>query len=58
MERKNPVYLRVSDATLPVDAAKFSSIDAGCIYQNNNAGYGTGVGIYAKGPTAASRIAL
>lgn len=51
------LYLRQMDAALPVDAAKFTGIDNGCIYQNSNAAYSAGAGVYVKGPTTATRIA-
>lgn len=45
----NTVNLRASDAALPVDASKFTSIDSGCVFQNSNASFRKGVGVYTQG---------
>ncbi len=49
-------YLRQSDATQQMNAARWTAIDIGCVYQNNNAAFGAGVGVYVQGATAAQRI--
>lgn len=52
------VRLRASDGSLPVDGAKFTSFGVGAIFYNNNAAYGVpGVGLYAMGAAATTRIA-
>lgn len=51
------VRLRAGDGSLPVDAAKFTSINSGAMFYNNNAVFGAGVGMYAFGAAAATRIA-
>jgi hypothetical protein len=49
--------LRESDGTWPADATKWTTITSGSIFYNTNAGYGTGIGLYAQGAAASTRIA-
>lgn len=52
------LYLRQSDAALPMNAAKWTAIDAGCVYQNNNGAFDAGKGIYAQGDAPARLAAM
>jgi len=51
------VRLRASDSSLPIDGAKFTSFNSGCTFYNGNAGYGAGIGLYAMGAAATTRLA-
>lgn len=50
------VRLRASDGSLPIDAAKFTSINSGAVYYNNNAAYSSGVGLYTYGATVPAKL--